>query len=154
MDCRWAGADNTPHEILSGACWRPALWFLPGLSLQPSLQAGNVVTADLGIGPVGSSDNLYRHIQSGLQFTGPPDSTTTDATQQSSTDIGLDPASFLPAVLAYSVHPDSGSPAQIAVEVRYLNYRLVNGVQIPFHIARYVNGALQLDIYLTSVQIN
>jgi hypothetical protein len=154
MTYQWAGADGTPHRIASGACWRPALWFLPSLSLQPLLQTGNVAVVDLGLGGVGSSSTIYRHIQSQLRFSGAPSLMTTDATLQSTTDIGLDPSSLLPAVLAYSVRPDDGSPTQIAIEVRYSEYHRVNGVQIPFHIERFVNRALQLDILITAAQIN
>jgi hypothetical protein len=57
-------------------------------------------------------------------------------------------------VLAYSIHPDNGAPVAIAIEVHYSDYHAVNGVQIPFLIQRYVNGALQLEIQVSSAQIN
>lgn len=72
----------------------------------------------------------------------------------STTDIGLDTVSLLPAVLAYSVHPDNGAPVSIAIEIHYSDYRTVSGVQIPFHIQRYVNGFLQLDILVSSAAVN
>lgn len=31
--CQWAGADGVAHQIESGSCLRPALWFVPALSL-------------------------------------------------------------------------------------------------------------------------
>jgi hypothetical protein len=61
----------------------------------------------------------------------------------------------LPAVLAYTVHPDNGAQGvTIAIEVHYSDYRTVNGVQVPFLIQRYVNGSLQLEISVSSAQIN
>lgn len=74
--------------------------------------------------------------------------------QQSTTNLGLDPVSLLPAVMTFSVHPDNGAPSSIAIEIHYSDYHSVSGVQIPFHIQRYVNGSLQLDILVNSAQIN
>lgn len=152
--CQWAGTDGVSHEIRSGSCWRSALWFLPALSLQTSLLPGNLAVSDLGAGAVGSENTAYRHLRSLYAVSGLPSARTTDIAQQSTADLGLDPGSLLPAVFAYSVHPDNGAQVAIAIEVRYSDYRIVDGAQIPFHIQRYVNGSLQLDILLTSAQIN
>lgn len=111
-------------------------------------------TVDLGLGTVGTSTSVYRHLQSQLAFSGLPSTLSTQVMQQSTSDLGLDPNSLLPAVLAYSVQPDSGAQTPIAIQILYSNYQTVNGVQIPFHIQRYVNGSLQLDILLSTAQIN
>jgi hypothetical protein len=66
----------------------------------------------------------------------------------------LDTVTLLPAVLTYSLHPDNGAQFEIAVEVHYSDYRAVNGVHIPFLIQRYVNGSLQLEIRVSSAEIN
>jgi hypothetical protein len=153
-DCQWAGADGVAHEVSVGNCWKPALWFLPGFSFQPSLIPNSVGLVDLGTGVVGASQNTYRHLQGQILSTGLPSSIASSVTQQSTTDIGLDPTSLLPAVLAYSVIPDRGATTPIAIEIHYSNYQTVNGVQIPFLIQRYVNGSLQLSIAVSSAQIN
>jgi len=153
-DCQWAGADGVSHQTSSNNCWRPALWFLPALSLQPSLITSDIGVADLGVGPVGSGDNSSRHLQSQLLFAGFPAVVSGGFAQQSTIDLGLDPTSLLPAVLAYSILPDSGLSTPIAIEIHYSNYQTVNGVQIPFLIQRYVNGSLQLAISVNSAQIN
>ena len=152
--CQWAGADGVAHEIHSGSCWRSALWFLPALSIQPSLLPGNLGAVDLGVGTVGASGNTYRHVQTQLTLSSLPDAMAMNIARLSTTDIGIDPVTLLPAVLAYSVRPDNGAQVAIAVEIHYSDYRVVNGVQIPFLIRRYVNGALQLEIRVSSAQIN
>jgi hypothetical protein len=68
--------------------------------------------------------------------------------------LGLDPTTYLPAVLSYSIRPDNGQAIPIAVEIHYANYKAVNGVQIPFTIERYINGTLQLEIAVSSAQVN
>jgi hypothetical protein len=152
--CQWASANGVANEVSLGNCWRPDLWFLPALSLQPTLLPSSLTAVDLGVGPVGFSGNSYRHLQSQLVFSNLASQLSSNLAQQSTTDLGLDPTTLLPAVLAYTVHPDNGAQAQIGIEIHYSNYQAVNGVQIPFHIQRYVNGSLQLDIVLSSAQIN
>ena len=152
--CQWAGADGVAHPIRSGACWRPALWFLPAFSFQPSQLSENLTATDLGTGMVGAGDTPLRHFQSQLTLTNAPASLAADVAQWSKTEIGLDPATLLAAVMTYSVRPDNGAAVAVAIEIRYSNYRAVDGVQIPFTIQRYVNGALQLEIEISAAQIN
>ena len=152
--CSWAGADGITHEVRSGSCWRPVLWFLPALSLQTSSLSGSLRVVDLGMGTVGGSTNIHRHLQSQITLSDVPDALATDVMQQSKTEIGLDPISHLPTTLTYSVRPDSGAQVAIAIEVHYSDYRTVDGVQIPFLIQRYVNGSLQLEIHINSAEIN
>jgi hypothetical protein len=147
--CEWAGKDGVAQPVDERNCWKPTLWFLPAFSLQPSLLPSYLGIIDLGLDTVGSSPNVYRHLQSQLGFSG-----LQALMQQSTCDLGLDPTSFLPSVLAYSVFPDNGVQIPIAIEIHYSNYQAVDGAQIPFHIQRYVNGSLQLDILLSSAQIN
>jgi hypothetical protein len=40
------------------------------------------------------------------------------------------------------------------IEVRYSNYQNAMGAKVPFHIQRYVNGSLQLDLVIQSAQVN
>lgn len=152
-DCQWAGADGVANEVAVGNCWKPSLWFFPALSLQPSALPTYLGVVDLGSGAVGSGPNLYRHLQCQLGFAIIPSALATSVAAQSVSDLGLDPETLLPAVLSYSILPDSGPPTPIAIEIHYSNYQTVNGVQIPFLIQRYVNGSLQLSIAVASAQI-
>jgi len=79
---------------------------------------------------------------------------TANIMQASTTDLGLDTASQLPSVLRYHVQPENRSQTPISIEIRYSNYASVDGVQIPMTIQKYVNGSLQLDIAVSSAQIN
>jgi len=152
--CQWAGADGVSHAINSVSCGRPVIWFMPTLSLQPSLLPSDLGVADLGMGTVGAVANTCRHLQSQLTLSGSPDPVSTDIAQMSKTDIGIAPNSLLPEVLVYSARPDGGAAIAIAVEVHFSDYRTVAGVQIPFLIQRYVNGSLQLELHLSSAEIN
>ena len=129
-------------------------WFLPSITLQPSLLSSDIQLAILGKNQVGSEQGSYYHLQAKLSLTGIDASLADDLTERGQTDIGLDPSSFLPSVLSYAVHPDNGESTSIPIEVRFSDYHAVDGVQIPFRIQRYVNGSLQLDIAVSSAQIS
>jgi hypothetical protein len=154
LACTWAGEDGIAHAIDPGNCWLSVIWFLPPLSLQPSLLPAYLGAVDLGSGTVGFGSTTYRHLQSELVFPNLSGTLVSDIMQRSTTDLGLDPTSLLPAVLAYSIRPDNGAPILIAIEIHYSNYQAINGVQIPFTIQRYVNGSLQLEISVVSAQVN
>jgi hypothetical protein len=150
--CTWTGSDGTVHSVGLTNCLKPAVWFLPAISLQTALLSNSLVASDWGQGAVGG-DGVYRHLQIQLQLGG-QEQTLTDVTAQSITDFGLDSTTLLPAVLAYKVHPDSGTQIPIAIEVRYSDYHNIDGVNIPFSIQRYVNNSVQLEIVVSSVHIN
>jgi hypothetical protein len=152
--CSWTGSDGVAHNVDLVNCWTPAVWFLPAISLQTSLLSNSLVASDLGQGTVGSGTDTYHHLQTQSYLTGLPTSIAANLTKQGTTDIGLDPATVLPSVLTYKVRPDNGASTPIAIEVRYSDYRDVNGVKIPFLVQRYVNNSLQLEIAVQSALIN
>jgi hypothetical protein len=152
--CSWAGADGVVHTIDPGNCWRPEVWFLPPLSLQPSLLPSYLGAVDLGTTTVGFGPEQYRHLQAQLVLPDLTSALSAQVMQRSAADLGMDPATFLPAVLSYTIWPDNGAAIPIAIEIHYANYQAINGVQIPFTIQRYINGSLQLEVSLSSAQVN
>jgi hypothetical protein len=152
--CTWTGNDGVSHNIDPGNCWKPLVWFLPAISLQPSSLPTTLGALDLGSSKVGFSAATYRHLQTELVLPNLTSTLTTEMMQRSTVDVGLDPVSLLPAVLSYSIRPDNGAPIDIAVEIHYSNYKSISGVQIPFTIERYVNGTLQLEVTVSSAQAN
>jgi hypothetical protein len=154
--CYWSGKDGVVHSVDAGDCWRPALWFLPPLFLQPSVLSNEQLLVDLGAGTVGTGETVYHHVQGQIvpSAASTPSRGLRALAQRTTADIGLDPTSSLPVVLVYSVHPNGGAHIPVSIEIHYSDYRAVAGVQIPFHIERYVNGSLQLDIQLSAASAN
>lgn len=154
--CQFTGSDNIAHTLDILQCLKPVVWFLPGISLQPKMMPTGVGVSDGGTGRVSAlTKETYRHLQSQLVFADLPNGLMEQVMQESTTDIGLDPQSFLPNVLSYKLHPDDGSQTVvIPIEVHFSNYQKINGVEIPFLIQRYVNGSLQLEIKVDTAQIN
>lgn len=152
MTCQWStdGQPAQPADAMN--CWKGAVWFLPAISLQAAAIPASVGIADYGMET--DSSGTVHHLQSQLVLANLPADMTTKAMQESTIDIGLDPASLLPARVSYKVHPDNGASLQLPIEVRFSNYKKVSGVEVPFLIQRYVNGSLQLEIDVQSAQIN
>jgi hypothetical protein len=72
----------------------------------------------------------------------------------STTDVYLDAATLLPVAVAFKVHPDKDMNTDIPTEILFANYRSVNGIQVPFHFQRMLNGGVILDVTVTSVALN
>jgi hypothetical protein len=119
LTCTWAGEDRVAHAIDPGNCWKPVVWFLPPLSLQPSLLPSYFGAVDLGSGTVGFGAATCRHLQGQLVLPGLSGALISDIMQRSTADLGLDPTSLLPAVLVYSMRPDSGAAIPVAIEIHY-----------------------------------
>ena len=72
----------------------------------------------------------------------------------STVDVYLDASSSLPVALDFKGHSDKDMNTDVPIEVRYSDYRQVNGVSVPFHVQRYLNNGLVLDFVATQVTIN
>jgi hypothetical protein len=151
-NCSWSGADGITHEAMGANCWTAIVPFLPQLSLQPALIPNALGTEFLGI--KSNERGTYYAIRNQLIIA--PGKTPLTVTQQiqkqSTTTLLIDPTTFLPAALAYTMQSDSGS-ASIAVEMRFSDYKQLSGLTVPVHIERYLNGSLQLAIDITQVSI-
>ena len=69
-------------------------------------------------------------------------------------EIFLDATTLLPAAIAYNIHPDNNALLDIPVELRFSDFRSTNGTQIPFHIQKFINNSLALDLQFQSVALN
>jgi len=69
-------------------------------------------------------------------------------------EIYLDASTSLPAAVSFNTHPDRDASRDIPVEITFSDYRLVNGVQIPFHVQKYFNGSLILDMQFERADLN
>ncbi len=150
--CTWSGKDGVSHDMASSNCWTATVWFLPHLALQSAGLPPAVSMQSLPADKTHSSPYL-RH-----QLTIAPGATKPEVTalirSWSTTDLILEPATNLPSILKYNIHPDNHSSVNLQVEVRYSNYKSVSGVQLPMHIERRVNGSLQVSIDIESAVVN
>jgi hypothetical protein len=125
-------------------------WFFPGLTLL----SGSIDTSALFWTPSSYEvDSLGDHL--GFQFTSPnSNSTQKDPRLLSPFDLVLAPDTHLPQYALFTVYSDNPSVTTgIPVSIAYSNYRSTSGVMVPYHIQRYVNGSLVIDVSISAVSI-
>jgi hypothetical protein len=127
-------------------CWTDAPWFFPALSSLSQTANPSFIFKYIGQEQHGGVNTQHIQVYQASKVA---------LLQHLSTiDFYLDPASALPLAIAFQVHPDLDASKDIPAEVRFANYQAVNGVPVPFHIQRMLNGGVVLDITVTSAAFN
>ncbi len=148
----WSGPDATVHSMPIHNCWTDASWFFPTLTLEAIYADPQVAVSYLG--PDTSKGATMLHLQAARLLPGQSASTTTLIQTLSSMDIYFDPQSFLPLVLDFNTHPDTDANTNLPVEIQYGNFQNTNGALVPFHIQKFVQRTLLLDLTVSNVLVN
>lgn len=144
----WIGTDGTSHAFALHNCWTDPSWFFAPLSsLGAALMNQSVILSYAG--HVNNGGRAFEHLHAYIYVSGQPTLATLSAM-----DFYLDSASLLPIVIQFNVHPDDDFGANISVEIDFSNYQPVNGVQVPLHIQKFVDGTVTLDLAITSAVVN
>ena len=148
----WSGVDQIPQLMAPHNCWSDANWFFPSLTLQ-ALQADPTLGV-LYQGPASWSGHAVLHLQFFHTIPGLSSSLLAQAQTVSAMDLLVDPQSLLPLSLSFNLHPDDDLNIGIPVQVLFSDYRLQGGVLVAFHIQKYVQGTLTLDLQVSSATVN
>ncbi len=148
----WSGPDATVHSMPIHNCWTDASWFFPTLTLEAIYADPQVSVAYLV--PDASKGATMLHLQAARLLPGQSASATTLIQTLSSMDIYFDPQSFLPLVLDFNTHPDTDANTNLPVEIQYGNFQNTNGALVPFHIQKFVQRTLLLDLTVSNVLVN
>jgi hypothetical protein len=144
---KWINPDGKSGKYAFHNCWTDAAWFFPALSSLANLADSRFVFTYVGEetwnGLSAQHLRVYQ-VQGGFK----------EAQRLSTMDFYLDPASSLPLEVAFKTHPDKDMNAELSTEVRFADYKLVNGVEVPFHIQRIQSGAVLIDITVTGASFN
>jgi hypothetical protein len=150
----WSGVDGVSHAISYHNLLTDSGWF-PAFTLAGFLSAQNAVISY--VGPETHDGQSVIHITASQQFptvSGDKANTATLMQKLTQTDIYLDATTFLPAIVAFSTHPDNNALLDIPVEIHFSSYQTVNGMQIPFHVQEFFNNSLALDLSFDSAVPN
>ena len=148
----WTGPDGLSHRAAPHNLLAETAWFSPALSIARRLSGSSFVANY--IGPETRNGQAVVHVsvsQPVLPNILPVDPALAHLTQ---VDFFLDSTTLLPARLTFNIHPDDNELFDISVEIHFSDYRAVNGAQVPFHVQRFVNGSLFLDLQFQSVNLN
>ncbi|MGC2421259.1 MAG: hypothetical protein WA405_06370 [Candidatus Acidiferrales bacterium] len=159
----WTDSEGASHDfsMLNTLGPHPA-WYFPVLVMQRGFMSTQYFAGDLG--PATWDGASVEHLQI---FRRPwserfkPVVVNPLLKQMSLYDIYLDPSSLLPVAMTFNVHLDSANPTQLFVpagtpagdhleEIRFSDYRQVQGRPMAFHVQVYFNGVISADIQLAS----
>lgn len=149
---QWAGPDGKAHAISAHNLMTDSSWFFPSLTLSKWLSTPGY-TVSL-VGQESRNGEAVEHVTVSLLASALPADISAIFQHLSRTEIYLDSTSGLPVALAFNVHPDNDSVLDIPVEIRLSDYRALNGAQVPFHVEKYLNNNLILDLHFDAVTLN
>jgi len=147
----WAGPDSMQHPIANHNLINDWGWF-PLFTLAGSANTQNsVVTL---VGSETRNGEAVVHIAVSQQVPALSGAAAALFQHLSQLDIFLDATTLLPASIAYNIHPDNNALLDIPVELRFSDYRAINSSQIPFHVQKFINNSLALDLQFQSTALN
>ena len=148
---RWIGTDGVSHAVADhNLLLIDPGWFFPAFPVARGLSSGYLATY---VGPETRDSIAVQHLFISQQ---PADTSDTAALLQhlSQVDLYLDSSTLLPVAMTFYIHPDDNAMLDIPVEIRFSDYRPVNGVQVPFHVQKFLNNGLILDLQFQSALLN
>jgi len=150
-DGTWSGPDMLHHAIASHNLFAEPAWFFPTVAVGRRLSSNFVATY---IGNEMLNGQAVEHISvvQSIPFPDTPRGPT--RARLSKVDFYLDSTTLLPTALSFNVHPNNNSLLDIPVQVLFSDYRSVSGAHIPFHVQKFLNNSLILDLQFQSASIN
>ncbi len=136
------------HNSLS-----PAPWFFPALLVEGIIQDPAYSVTYAGVEDLnGASAHHFNAVRTPAGLGDP--GTMALLLQLSAFDLYIDAGSFLPVALAFNVHPGNNALEDVPVTIQLSGYQNAGGVMTPFHIQKFLQRTLLLDISVTSAVTN
>jgi len=147
----WSGPDGVAHAMAFHNLLTDPAWFFPAFPITHGLSSGYVATY---VGLETRDGQAVEHLTISQTSAVQTPSGAPTMAHLSQMDFFLDSTTFLPAAVTFNIHPDNDAGLDIPIEVRFSNYRAVNGVQVPFHVQKFLNNGLVLDLQFQTVIFN
>jgi hypothetical protein len=148
----WSGPDGISHPIAYHNLLSEPAWFFPAFAIARRLSNSGYVATYVGHETHNGQPVEHLSVSQTAPFPGSQGGAVFEHLTQ--IDFFLDSTTFLPAAIAFNMHPDNNSLLDIPVEIRLSDYRAVNGAQVPHHIQKYLNNSLVLDFQAQTVTLN
>jgi hypothetical protein len=147
----WSGPDGVSHPIAGHNLMRDPAWFFPVFPIARGM--GTEYTANY-IGAENREGQAVQHIAIAQLSSVQAPLGAPSIAHLTKMDFFLDAITFLPAAVTFNIHPDNNALLDIPIEIRFTDYRAVNGAQVPFHIEKFLNNGLVLDLQFQSAALN
>jgi hypothetical protein len=148
----WSGPDGVAHAIsYHNLMLVDPAWFFPAFPITHGVSASYLATY---VGPETRDGQAVEHLTISQTSVAQTPAGAPTMGHLSQMDFFLDSTTFLPAAITFNIHPDNNAILDIPIEVRFSDYRAVNGVQVPFHVQKFLNNGLVLDLQFTTATLN
>jgi hypothetical protein len=148
----WSGPDGVSHPIAYHNLMSEPAWFFPAFAIARRLSpSGYIITY---VGHETHEGQAVEHISISQPSPFPTPHGAASFEHLTQIDFFLDSSTLLPAAISFNTHSDNNALLDIPVEVRFSDYRSVNGAQVPFHLQKYLNNTLILDFQAQTVTVN
>lgn len=148
----WSGTDGAAHPMATHNCWADASWFYPLLTVEAASSDPTVSITLAGQTTLNgeSVDDLV------LSRIVPHQSpvVTAEIQKLSAVHLYLAASTLMPVELDFNIHPDKDVNSNIPVEIEFSNYRAISGVLVPFHIQKFLQHSLLLDLEVSGAVVN
>jgi len=148
----WSGPDGVSHAVAFHNLLIGPAWFFPAFTIAQGLSASGFVATYVGAET--HNGEAVQHVSLSQPSLFPNTPSAMSSAHLTQVDLFLNSTTLLPSAIAFNIHPDNNAGLDIPVEIRFSNYTPVNGVQVPFHIQKYLNNTLVLDFQANSVVLN
>lgn len=145
----WSRDGQTSHAIAGHNLMVDGAWWFPAFIVQRLLSDQKAVINLLDIEDGLAHLRAYESAPSGWS-----DAAVNLNTKLTQIDLYLDPKTFLPVRLSFTIHPDDNAQVDIPITVQFFDYQQVAGILAPMHIEKYVNGTLALDLHGQNAVVN
>ena len=148
----WSGPDGISHAIAFHNLVTGQAWFFPAFTIAQGLSSSGYVATY--IGSETHNGQAVQHVSLSQPPLFPNNSGGPSSAHLSQVDFFLDSSTFLPAAITFNIHPDNNLLLDIPVEIDFSNYTSVSGAEVPYHIQKYINNSLALDLQLQNATFN
>lgn len=147
----WCGTDGTWHATVTHNLYSDPTWFFPTFLIRRAL-AGT----GYAISPADaeSLEGIAVEHVSIYQTAGFAAQQATKTQGLGEIDLYLNASTLLPVQLTFNTHADTNALINIPVAIEYSNYQVVQGASVPYHIQKYINNGLTLDLTVSNAQVN
>lgn len=151
----WSGVDGQPHPMALQNCWDDAAWFYPLLAIEEAA-ADPAVSIALDTSSTPTNTGSAKPVGIVISRIVPHQAPAIAAFIQklSTIHLYLDPSTLLPVEIDFNAHPDRDARRDIPVEIEYSDYHPIGGALVPFHIQKFIQHSLLLDLHVTSAAVN
>jgi hypothetical protein len=147
----WSGPDGVAHAMSFHNLLIDPAWFFPAFPITHGVSAGYLATY---VGHETRDGQAVEHVAISETFAVRSPAAEPIMAHLSQMDFFLDSTTFLPTAVTFNIHPDNNASLDIPIEVRFSDYRAVNGVQVPFHVQKFLNNGLILDLQFETAALN